>query len=63
VDSWASFLSLYPSYFIAGILLPFVYASWRFTMMLRRFSQAESLNYLWLFIKETLSFECTTQGG
>jgi len=32
VDSWASFLSLYPSYFIAGLLLPFVYGSWRFTV-------------------------------
>lgn len=32
VDSWASFLSIYPTYFIAGILLPFVYGSWRFTL-------------------------------
>jgi hypothetical protein len=32
VDSWASFLSLYPSYFITGIILPLVYGSWRFTL-------------------------------
>lgn len=32
VDSWASFLTLYPTYFIAGIVLPFVYGSWKFTV-------------------------------
>lgn len=32
VDSWARFLSLYPSYFFVGILLPFIYGSWRFTI-------------------------------
>lgn len=32
VDSWASFLSIYPTYFITGILMPFVYGSWRFTV-------------------------------
>ena len=32
VDSWARFFSLYPSYFFVGILLPFIYGSWRFTI-------------------------------
>lgn len=32
VDSWASFFSLYPSYFFVGILLPAIYGSWRFTL-------------------------------
>ena len=32
VESWASFLGTYPSYLIAGILLPFAYGSWRLTL-------------------------------
>jgi len=32
VDSWASFLSTYLSYFVAGIVCPFLYGSWRFTV-------------------------------
>jgi len=32
VDSWARFFSLYPTYFFVGILMPFIYGSWRFTI-------------------------------
>jgi Family of unknown function (DUF5765) len=29
---WTSFLSMYPTYMIVGIILPFLYGSWRFTI-------------------------------
>ena len=31
-DTWTDFLTLYPTYMIAGIILPFLYGSWRFTI-------------------------------
>jgi hypothetical protein len=32
VNSWASFLTLYPSYLVAAFLLPLIYGSWRLTV-------------------------------
>ncbi|MET4130790.1 hypothetical protein ACSSV6_004118 [Roseovarius sp. MBR-38] len=32
VDSWASFLTAYPSYFVAAFLMPLIYGSWRLTV-------------------------------
>lgn len=32
VDSWASFLTAYPSYFIAAFAMPLLYGSWRITI-------------------------------
>ncbi len=32
VDSWASFLSIYPSYFFAAFLMPLMYGSWRLSV-------------------------------
>lgn len=31
-DKWTRFLTLYPTYMIAGLILPFLYGSWRFTI-------------------------------
>ena len=31
-NSWASFLTLYPSYLVAAFLLPLIYGSWRLTV-------------------------------
>jgi hypothetical protein len=32
VDSWASFLTAYPTYFIAAFAMPLLYGSWRITI-------------------------------
>ena len=32
VDSWASFLTVYPTYLLAAFLMPLIYGSWRITV-------------------------------